>query len=41
MNILLFGATGLTSGVIKAASWEDMADEMIGSVRRAYDERNN
>lgn len=40
-NVVAAGAdaTGSTSGLILAESWEDMADEMIGSVRRAYDER--
>lgn len=34
-------ATGTTSGIMKAADPEAMVDEMIGAVRRAWDEMNN
>ena len=33
-------ATGSSSGVVKAADRAAMVDEMIGAVRRAWDERH-
>ena len=42
-NIILAGAdaTGSSSGVAKAADRAGMVDEMIGAVRRAWDERHS
>ncbi len=42
-NTIIAGAdaTGSSSGVVKAPDREAMVDEMIGSVRRAWDARHN
>jgi len=41
-NVIFAGAeaTGSSSGIIKAPSPAGMVDEMLGAVRRAYDDRN-
>jgi len=42
-NVIRSGAeaTGTTSGIMKAADKEAMVDEMLGALRRAWDEINN